>query len=270
MNTRYHLHAVGLASSMVLAGCALTPSKYENGQYVPPPSDNPLKIIIQANICGSKENNLPIGEGFPGVLVPTLANVTHDRFINWLDVKQANLSASSSGVTTSSFFVKLNTPSGCLKIERADSLVAEFSIVPIEGSAYWHMVPYSLNFKQSEAKEVPDGVKSIVAEITFASPDARGSLVTFFQGTFDLGKHKSGVSLKVANGSTPFVGQDSGPIAYPKGGKLDQLVTMKVSAFVTEHGEGRDWIRGVTNAQREEENRGRILQPLIDAITNVW
>ena len=41
---------------------------------------------------------------------------------------------------------------------------------------------------------------------------------------------------------------------------------MKVTASLIEHGEGRDWIRGVTDALREQENRDKILKTLLDVL----
>ena len=142
-------------------------------------------------------------------------------------------------------------------------MVAMFSIEPTDSGGYWHMTPYSLKFSNSEAKEAQDGEKSIVADIQFATPGADGTLATFFQATFDLGKRKAGSQVFDAK---TFVGQDSGPYGLPKMPDTDALVTMKVTASLVEHGEGRDWIRGVTDSLREKENRDKILKPFLDAL----
>lgn len=67
-------------------------------------------------------------------------------------------------------------------------------------------------------------------------------------------------------GARSFVGQDSGPYGLPKVPESDALVTMKITASLVEHGEGRDWIRGVTDSLRDKENREKILKPFLDAI----
>ena len=50
-------------------------------------------------------------------------------------------------------------------------------------------------------------------------------------------------------------------------GSSDALVTMKITASLVENGQGRDWIRGVTDALREKENRDKILKPFLDALS---
>jgi hypothetical protein len=116
-------------------------------------------------------------------------------------------------------------------------------------------------------------MKSIVTDISFAAPGDDGKLTTMFQPTFDLGKHKVGDNIHVRQGKTPFIGQDSGPVSFPKipedkGNKINLYVAMKVTASVIEHGQGRGWIRGVTDSLRDKENRKKILQPLVDALLN--
>lgn len=270
------IRSVLFFSAIALAGCgSLTPPKYENGDYVPPPADNPLEISLEDNVCGSSGKNKAFGAVVAGVLAPALVNQAYDRFINWLDSKQANLSASSSGISTTTFFTDndSNLVKGCVILKRGDSLEARFSINSIGDTPYWVMKPYSLAFKRSEAKEGQKDSKSLVAEIAFSTPGADGKLVTFFQGTFDLGKRIPGGSWTATGGTTPFVGQDSGPIPFPKspedktGKKVNEYLVMKVTASVIEHGEGRDWIRGVTDSLREKENRQKILQPVIDALS---
>lgn len=265
-----------LAAVALLSGCgSLTPPKYENGEYVPPPAENPLQITLQDNLCG-ETGNRAVGAAVIGALAPVLVGQVYDRVINWLDAKQANLSVSSSGVSTQTFFTDNNVslPKGCLVLKRADSLEAQFKMEPLQGGAYWRMVPYSLTFKRSEAKESPTQAKSIVTEVTFAAPGADGKLATFFQATFDLGKRVAAENAvwTVTTTANPFPGQDSGPFGVPKspeagGKKLNEYGVMKVTASIIEHGEGRDWIRGVTNALRATENREKILQPIVDAIT---
>lgn len=263
-------------SAVALAGCgSLKPPKYENGEYVPPPADNPLNISLEDNICGSDAKNKSLGAGVVGVLAPALVNQAYDRFINWLDSKQANLSVSSSGVATTTFFTDNDSSlaKGCVILKRGDSLEARFIIHSIENTPYWFMKPYSLKFNRSEAKEGKMDSKNLVTEITFSTPGADGKLVTFFQGTFDLGRRTPGGSWTAEGSATPFVGQDSGPIPLPKspedkaGKKINEYLAMKVTASVIEHDEGRDWIRGVTDSLREKENREKILQPVIDAFT---
>lgn len=269
---------VVLSATVLLSGCgSLTPPKYENGQYVPPPAESPLQVTLEDNVCGSSAKNRSFGTAIAGVLVPALVNQAYDRFVNWLDAKQANLSASSSGVATSTFYVANATgvPKGCLVIKRGESLEAQFSMASVGiDTPYWNMKPHMLRFSKSEAKEGTDQSKSIVAEITYAAPGADGKLVTFFQATFDLGKRVAGPKSiwTVSETGTPFVGQDSGPFLVPKspevaGKKLNEYGTMKVTANIIEHGQGRDWIRGVTDALREKENRDSIVKPIVDAIT---
>ena len=269
---------VFLSATALLSGCgSLTPPKYENGQYVPPPAESPLQVTLEDAVCGSTVRNRALGTAIAGVVVPALVNQAYDRFVNWLDAKQANLSASSSGVATATFFTdnNANVPKGCLVIKRGTSLEARFSMAPIGGDTpYWNMKPHSLKFLKSEAKEGADQSKSIVAEITYAAPGGDGKMVTFFQATFDLGKRVAGPqsTWTVAGTDTPFVGQDSGPFLVPKspevaGKKSNEYGVMKVTANIIEHGQGRDWIRGVTDALREKENRESIVQPIVDAIT---
>lgn len=268
--SRNYITAIGLLSLFALAGCgSLVPPKYENGHYVPPPARNALKVELKDDACGS--GAVPASKG--GILAPlatvigtALVNQAYDRFVNWLDEKKANLSASSSGTATTTFLSNLS-PKGCLILTRGDksgpSLEAQFLIDRTNSKVYWHMTPHSLKFNGSEAKESPDGEKSIVADIQFAAPGEDGKLVTFFQTTFDLGRHKaSGETYKADS----FVGQDSGPYGIPKVSKDDAEVTMKVTASLIEHGEGRDWIRGVTDALREQENRDKILKTLLDVL----
>jgi hypothetical protein len=261
-------HAFGLlwlATLGLLAGCgSLTPPKYENGQYVPPPAKHALQIELNPASCGTDGPPKALLTPLVGVLGSTIINQSYDRFVNWLDEKKANMSASATGVTTTNFLVG-KSPKRCLVLSRESTMVAMFSIEPTESGGYWHMTPYSLKFSSSEAKEAPDGEKSIVADIQFATPGADGALKTFFQGTFDLGAHKA--SEKTLD-SKAFVGQDSGPYGLPKVPDSDSLVTMKVTASLVEHGEGRDWIRGVTDALREKENRDKILKPFLDAFAS--
>lgn len=254
------------AMSALLGGCGtLTPPKYENGQYVPPPAKDALQVDLKQAECGNDGG--PPRVAFLAPLVATLGasviNQSYDRFVNWLDEKQANLSASSTGVTTTNFLIG-RAPKRCLVLTRGKSMVAMFSIDPTESGGYWHMKPYSLTFSSSEAKEAPDGEKSVVADIQFATPGSDGALKTFFQGTFDLGQRKAG---PLTLGSSAFVGQDSGPYALPTVPGSDALVTMKITASLVEHGQGRDWIRGVTDSLREKENRDKILKPILDALS---
>ncbi len=248
---------------VLLAGCgSLTAPKYENGQYVPPPAKSSLQVVLQSPSCGTAVPPKALATPLVSVLGTAVINQAYDRFVNWLDERKANLSASSSGVGTTNFLVGKN-PKRCLVLIRGDSMVAMFSIEPTESGGYWHMTPYSLKFASSEAKEAPDKEKSIVADIQFAAPGADGTLSTFFQATFDLGKHTAGSQVVAAKA---FVGQDSGPHGLPKVPESDPLITMKVTASLVEHGEGRDWIRGVTDALREKENRDKVLKPLLDAL----
>lgn len=248
--------------AFLASGCgSLTPPKYENGQYVPPPAKNPLKVDLTSSSCDGTVSRA-VGAALATVLATTVINQSYDRFVNWLDAKKANLSASSSGITTASLLSGANLKR-CLILSRSNTLIAKFSIDPTPSGGYWHMTPYSLDFLTSEAKESPEGEKSIVAEIQFSAVGEDGKLNTFFQTTFDLGKHKaSGIS----NPINVFIGQDSGPYGKPKVSTTDTTITMKVTASIVEHGEGRDWIRGVTDSFREQENRDKILKPLLDAI----
>ncbi|OEZ59884.1 hypothetical protein [Duganella sp. HH105] len=261
---RRALGSLGLASAMgLLAGCgSLAPPKYENGQYVPPPAKHALQIQLNTLSCGTGEPAKAMLTPLVSVLGSAIINQTYDRFVNWLDEKKANMSASSTGVATTNFLVGKN-PKRCLVLTRDGSMEAMFSIEPTESGGYWHMTPYSLKFSSSEAKEAPDGEKSIVADIQFATPGADGALSTFFQGTFDLGVRKAGAQTLDAKA---FVGQDSGPYGLPKVPDSDAMVTMKITASLVEHGEGRDWIRGVTDSLREKENRDKILKPFLDAL----
>ncbi|MBK7464699.1 MAG: hypothetical protein IPJ50_19665 [Betaproteobacteria bacterium] len=261
---RRALGSIGLATLIgFLAGCgSLSPPKYENGQYVPPPAKHALQIDLKTSSCGTEGQPKALLTPLVGVLGSAVINQTYDRFVNWLDEKKANMSASSTGVATTNFLVG-KSPKRCLVLTREESMEAMFSIEPTESGGYWHMTPYSLKFSSSEAKEAPGGEKSIVADIQFATPGADGTLVTFFQGTFDLGVRKAGP--KTLNAKA-FVGQDSGPYGLPKVPESDALVTMKITASLVEHGEGRDWIRGVTDSLREKENRDKILKPFLDAL----
>lgn len=247
----------------LLAGCGtLTPPKYENGQYVPPPAKHALQIELLPASCGAAEPPKALLTPLVSVLGSTIINQTYDRFVNWLDEKKANMSASSTGVVTTNFLVGKN-PKRCLVLSRDSSMVAMFSIEPTASGGYWHMTPYSLKFTSSEAKEAPDGEKSVVADVQFATPKADGTLTTFFQATFDMGMRKAGPQTLDAKA---FVGQDSGPYGLPKVPDNDALVTMKITASLVEHGEGRDWIRGVTDSLREKENRDKILKPFLDEL----
>ncbi len=273
MNTR-RAGISGIAL-LALAGCgSLSPPKYENGEYVPPAAEHPLQISFEDSICGTANKNRTFGAAIAAAVVPVLVNQAYTRVVNWLDSKQANLSASSSGVVTTTFYTDNDDTiaKGCLVLKRGDSLEARFSVQPVGATPYWSMTPYSLTFKRSEAKEGNTDSKSLVAEISFGAPGNDGKLVTFFQATFDLGKRSAGGSWTVGGGSAPFAGQDSGPFPLPRGAedksgkKLNEYLAMKVTASVAEHGEGRDWIRGVTDALREKENRQAIVQPIIDAL----
>lgn len=250
-------------SAGLLFGCgSLTPPKYENGQYVPPPAKHSLQVDLKTSSCGAEGPPKALLTPLVGVVGGAVINQTYDRFVNWLDEKKANMSASSTGVATTNFLVG-KSPKRCLVLTREGSMEAMFSIEPTESGGYWHMTPYSLKFLSSEAKEAPDGEKSIVADIQFATPGADGTLSTFFQATFDLGVRKAGPQTLDARS---FVGQDSGPYGLPKVPESDALVTMKITASLVEHGEGRDWIRGVTDSLRDKENREKILKPFLDAI----
>lgn len=261
---RHVRNSLGLAASVgLIAGCgSLAPPKYENGQYVPPPAKHALQIDLKISSCGTEGPPRAPLTPLVGILGGAVINQTYDRFVNWLDEKKANMSASSTGVTTTNFLVG-KSPKRCLVLTRERSMEAMFSIEPTESGGYWHMTPYSLKFSSSEAKEAPDGEKSIVADILLATPGADGTLSTFFQGTFDLGVRKAGPQTLNAKA---FVGQDSGPYGLPKVPESDALVTMKITASLVEHGEGRDWIRGVTDSLREKENRDKILKPFLDAL----
>ncbi len=252
-----------LSTNLVLVGCGnLTPPKYENGQYIPPPAKHSLNIELIPSSCGTTGPPKALFMPLVTVVGTALLNQAYDRFVNWLDEKQANLSASSSGVTTTNFLVG-KSPKRCLKLTRSNNLEVLLSIEPTETGGYWHMKPFSLKFTGSEAKEAPDGEKSIVADIQFATPGEDGKLATFFQATFDLGRRKANGQV---DGAETFVGQDSGPYGIPKVAERDALVTMKVTASLVEHGDGRDWIRGVTNSLREQEHKDKILKPLLDAL----
>lgn len=252
--------AISLAHS--LAACAnMPPPKYENGEYVPPPAKHPLKIVLSEDSCDPAKPRSLFGP-LVAVVGGALVNVGYDRFINWLDAKQANQSASSTGTSTTNLMIGKSLKR-CLILSRANTLEAKFSINPTQSGGYWHMTPYSVHFPRSEAKESTDGEKSLVAEINFATPNSDGTLKTYFTATFDLGRHEAGPTvIDAAN----FVGQDSGPYGAPSVPVTDPLVTTKITASLVEHGEGRDWIRGVTNALREQENRDKILKPILDAV----
>lgn len=60
-----------------------------------------------------------------------IINQTYDRFINWLDEKKANMSASSTGVSTT-FFLVGKSLKRCLVLSRESTMVAMFSIEPTE------------------------------------------------------------------------------------------------------------------------------------------
>ncbi|MHC8390191.1 hypothetical protein ACYZTM_19640 [Pseudomonas sp. MDT2-39-1] len=251
------------ATSLLLAGCgSLTPPKYENGQYVPPPAKHSLQVDLAPSACGASGPPRALLTPLIAVLGTAVINQSYDRFVNWLDEKKANMSASSTGITTTNFLVGQN-PKRCLTLVRDSSMVAMFSIEPTASGGYWHMSPYSLKFLSSEAKEDADGEKSIVADIQFSTPGTDGTLTTFFQATFDLGSHKAGPQTI---DTKAFVGQDSGPYGLPKVPESDALVTMKITASLIEHGEGRDWIRGVTDSLREKENREKILKPIFELL----
>ena len=250
-----------LVVSVAVAGCAsMRAPKYENGAYAPPPAKNPLQVELQTAPCTGSDSRIVVG-ALVTVVGGALVNYAYDAFINWLDTKQANLSASSSGIATASFLTAPGKPKECLVLTRGTSLVAKFTIEPTPSGGYWHMKPYSLSFTSSEAKEAPKKEKSLVADIQFAALGADGKLVTYFQGTFDLGRHAAASDV-----ITTFVGQDSGPYGLPKVATGDTLITTKVTASIVEHGEGRDWIRAVTDSLRKEENREKVLKPILDSL----
>jgi hypothetical protein len=262
-----------LLAILSLSGCSAIPApKFENGQYVPPPAEHALTITLESNSCDAARS-AGVVTAVLSVIGPALANYTYDQFVNWLDTKQANLSASSSGVATQLLYDvdpvtgTNQTLKGCLTLNRSDNLKAKFNLKPTSNSGnatYWHMTPYSLEFTKSEAKEGANKKKSLVADIAFATPGADGKLTTFFQGTFDLGNH---VATLGAPSVDTFIGQDSGPVLFPKPIGKDYGLTIKVTASIIEHGEGRDWIRGVTDSLREKENRDQILKPILDSIS---
>ena len=170
---RRALGSIGLATLIgFLAGCgSLSPPKYENGQYVPPPAKHALQIDLKTSSCGTEGQPKALLTPLVGVLGSAVINQTYDRFVNWLDEKKANMSASSTGVATTNFLVG-KSPKRCLVLTREESMEAMFSIEPTESGGYWHMTPYSLKFSSSEAKEAPGGEKSIVADIQFATSGA--------------------------------------------------------------------------------------------------
>lgn len=253
------------ALTVGIAACGSTNTpRFDNGQYTPPPAKNALRVELLKQSCDGGSPALP------AVLAPliiaagsALASQSYDRFINWLEEKKANLSVSSTGVTSTSFLAN-SEPKRCLKLTRADSLQASFSISRVGSSGYWHMAPYSMKFARSEAKENPTGEKNIIAEIEFATPDASGKPVSFFLTTFDLGAHKSG---EAEYSAISFVGQDSGPYGTPKpSNATDADLTLKITASLIEHGEGRDWVRGVAVSLREQETKDKALKPIKDAL----
>ncbi len=275
-NSQNHHRSKGVFVGVLctaLGGCAMTSPKYENGQYLPPPSEHALSISLEKQSCDPNRVVSVIGTALLSTVVPALANYGYDQFVNWLDNKAANLSSSSSGIATTPFYYYEDgggkpKPMGCLILKRAEDLTAKFELTPIginaeKEAAYWHMTPSSLEFKKSEAKEGADQEKSVVIEIAFATPSVDGKLADFFVGTFDLGKHKAGPAVITKQ---MLVGQDSGPIVFPKPNDNDRSLTMKITASVVEQGEGRDWIRGVTNSLREKEQRDQILKQILDAI----
>ena len=253
--------AVILVACISLSGCASMGGapKYENGQYVPPAAENALEVKLTPKDCDDKDVRALVSPLIT-VAATALVNYGYDSFINWLDMKQAGLSASSSGIATDSLLVGPNIKR-CLILKRGDSLEARFSLAPTDSGGYWHMKPHSLVFNKSEAKEGEEKPKSIVADVQFAAIGADGKMATYFQATFDLGTHKAGTA-KVTN----FVGQDSGPYGQPKVAATDAGITTKVVASVVERGQGRDWIRAMTDSLREKENREKILKPILDAI----
>lgn len=261
------MRSAHIRKTMVLIVCASASGcasmggapKYENGQYVPPAAENALDVKLTSKDCDDKDARA-LFSPLIAVAATALVNYGYDSFINWLDMKQAGLSASSSGIATDTLLVGSNIKR-CLILRRGDSLEARFSLAPTDSGGYWHMKPHSLVFSQSEAKEGKKKPKSIVVDVQFAALGADGKLATYFQATFDLGTHIAGTG-KI----TSFVGQDSGPYGLPKVAATDVGVTTKAVASVVERGHGRDWIRAMTDSLREKENRERILKPILDAI----
>lgn len=248
----------------LLGGCGShIPPKYSDGQYVPPPSKRALQIDLRISPCNAEQaSRSAIATALVVTLAGAVINQTYDTFVNWLDEKKANMSVSSTGVATTSLLDN-SLLKRCLVLTRANSMQAMFSIEPTTSGGYWHMTPYSLKFSSSEAKEKPEGEKSIVADIQFATPSTDGTMMTFFQGTFDLGIRTASPEVLMVEA---FVGQDSGPFGLPKVPASDSEVTIKITASLAELGEGRDWIRGVTDSLREKENREKILKPILDAL----
>lgn len=271
-HTMIRSSASSLIAVALLAGCMSAPQKGEDGQYVPPLAEHSLKILLRGAECSQPDDRL-IGQVIGAVVstvAPALVNYGYDQFVNYLESKVANLSASSSGTATTTLYQSNDGNGGinlkrCLVLTRANTLIASFDLTPTQAkdAVFWHMTPYSLEFKRSEAKEGTDKEKSIVTDISFGVPGADGKLTTFFHTTFDLGKRKAADTVITA---TDIVGQDSGPIIFPKPVGKDSLVTIKINASVVEHGEGRDWIRAITKSLQEKENREAILKPILDTI----
>lgn len=262
-----------LVAVTLLAGCVTAPQKTEDGQYVPPPAEHSLKVQLRGAECSQPDDRI-FGEvigALVSTVAPALVNFGYDQFVNYLESKVANLSVSSSGVATTTLYQSNDGSGGinlkrCLVLTRANTLIARFDLTPTQAkdAVFWHMTPYNLEFKKSEAKEGADKEKSVVADIAFAAPGADGKLTTFFHTTFDLGKRKAADAIVAA---TDLVGQDSGPVVFPKPLGKDSLVTIKVNASVVEHGEGRDWVRAATKSLQDKENRETILKPILDAIS---
>ena len=125
----FHRMAISLAIVLAITGCGSTaPPKFENGQYVPPPAKNALRVELTREACDGSSPALVAGLAPLAITAGSaVISQSYDRFINWLEEKQANLSASSTGISSTSFLASKQLKR-CLKLTRADSLMASFSI----------------------------------------------------------------------------------------------------------------------------------------------